>query len=63
MGLKDKVAEKVIQQQAKDIYKYLESVGAHLELILETNRAILNEIREQRGKERIELYEDEKQIN
>jgi len=59
MGLKEKVAEKVIQKQAKDIYKYLESIHAHLELIVETNREILNFMREQKGLKPIKFYDEE----
>jgi hypothetical protein len=38
----------------------MESVGAHLELILEADREILNELREHHGKKPIK-YNDEKQ--
>jgi len=58
MGLKDKVAQKVIQQQAKDIYKYMESIGGHLELILETNREILNMMRKEKGLKPIEFHDE-----
>lgn len=62
MSIKEKVAQKVLQKETKDIKKYLESVGAYLELILETNRELLNEVRVFRGKKRLK-FEDEEQVD
>lgn len=61
--LERKAAEAVqdaTKKQVELLLKYMESVGAHLELILEADREILNELREHHGKARI-VFKDETQ--
>lgn len=63
MGIHDKVQKAVTeatQKQVELLLKYMESVGAHLELILEADREILNELRYANKKPRL-TFEDEHQ--
>jgi len=56
----NKAIQEATKKQVEVLLKYMESVGAHLELILEADREILNELREHHGKKRIE-FKDETQ--
>jgi len=51
----NKAIQEATKKQVEVLLKYMESVGAHLELILEADREILNELREHHGKKRIEF--------